>query len=243
MSTVAVVGGTRGIGAQIVRDLLSSTKHKVITLSRSVIPDAGYELPNSTRVSHVRCDLSGKDLDRESLTDSLGEQMVTHLIVCAGSGMRVATGSYLTDLEVSVARNLAPFLNALELFKDEIMSQSGSITAVSSIAAWGIQGAPIEYVATKAALNAYVKALAKALSPARVNAIAPGNVLTENSPWSKKEAEEPELLEAYLQQSTALGRLGTPTEISGIARFLLSDEASFVTGSVWVADGGQLSSR
>ena len=112
--------------------------------------------------------------------------------------------------------------------------KSGSIVTVSSM--WGQVGASCEaaYSATKGAVIAYTKALAKELGPSniRVNCVAPGVIDTEmNAHLSPEDL-------AVLADETPLGRIGTPEEAAAAIAFLASDQASFLTGQVIAPNGG-----
>ena len=117
-----------------------------------------------------------------------------------------------------------------------------SILCISSICGLAALGAPVTYSAAKAALNATVRGLARPLAAEgiRINALAPGNILFEGGTWARKLAEAPEAVAAMLARDVPLQRLGTVEEIADIAAFLASPKASFITGTVVVADGGQL---
>ena len=112
--------------------------------------------------------------------------------------------------------------------------KSGTIVTVSSM--WGQVGASCEaaYSATKGAVIAYTKALAKELGPSniRVNCVAPGVIDTEMN--ARLSAEDL----AALAEETPLGRVGTPEEAAAAITFLASDEASFLTGQVVAPNGG-----
>ena len=92
------------------------------------------------------------------------------------------------------------------------------------------------YNASKAAVHQMVKSLAVELAPKniRVNAVAPGYVMTE---LTKRGMSNPEWLPIWIN-STPIGRLGTPEEIANVMLFLASDASSYMTGSVVLADGG-----
>ena len=112
--------------------------------------------------------------------------------------------------------------------------RSGSIVTVSSM--WGQVGASCEaaYSATKGAVIAYTKALAKELGPSniRVNCVAPGVIDTDmNAHLSPEDM-------AALADETPLGRVGAPAEAAAAIAFLASDEASFITGQVLAPNGG-----
>ena len=115
-----------------------------------------------------------------------------------------------------------------------IHRKAGSIVTVSSM--WGQVGASCEaaYSATKGAVIAYTKALAKELGPSgiRVNCVAPGAIHTEmNGHLTREEL-------AALADETPLGRLGDPGEVARTIGFLASDEASFLTGQIIAPNGG-----
>jgi 3-oxoacyl-[acyl-carrier protein] reductase len=90
------------------------------------------------------------------------------------------------------------------------------------------------YGATKAAQIGFVKSLAKEVAPygITVNAVAPGFIETDI--WQSI----PEAKRANLLKSIPQGRLGRPEEVAAAIRFLLSEEASYITGSVMEIDGG-----
>ena len=114
--------------------------------------------------------------------------------------------------------------------------QGGSIILVSSIG--GLRGDAFlgAYNISKAADMQLVRGLAVELGPAniRVNAIAPGLIKTD---FARALWENPELL-ARLERSTPLGRIGAPDDIAGLAAFLASSGAHFLTGQTIVVDGG-----
>ncbi len=115
-----------------------------------------------------------------------------------------------------------------------VRQQGGNILLMSSV--WGRYGASCEaaYSASKGALIALGKALAKELGPSgiRVNTIAPGVIETDmlaQFDFADRQA---------LAEETPLGRLGKPEDVAALAAFLASDEASFITAQVIGCDGG-----
>jgi NAD(P)-dependent dehydrogenase (short-subunit alcohol dehydrogenase family) len=110
----------------------------------------------------------------------------------------------------------------------------GSIVTISSdTAMWGSPKL-LHYVTSKGAVEAFTRAMARELGPAgvRINCVAPGLLNNEAT------AGVPKAKRAWNIQNRAIQRDGTPQDIVGLVSFLLSDEASFITGQLIVADGG-----
>jgi 3-oxoacyl-[acyl-carrier protein] reductase len=110
----------------------------------------------------------------------------------------------------------------------------GRIVNVSSIA--GLAGSPgqANYAASKAGVIALTKTLAREVSRKgiTVNAIAPGLITTDLT------ADMPEKSAAYMVERIACGRTGSPEEIAATVGHICSNDASYITGSVFVVDGG-----
>lgn len=126
-----------------------------------------------------------------------------------------------------------------------LKQRGGAIVNIASVGAFN--GSPVNaaYSASKAALVSYTRTLAYAHGPdgIRVNAVAPGWVRTPMSEWEMAEAARQngttaEAEFAALTDRIALRRVAQPEEIAACCLFLASDEASFVTAAVLVADGG-----
>ncbi len=116
----------------------------------------------------------------------------------------------------------------------------GSVVAIASQLAFGGGRRNAAYIASKGAIVSLVKTAAFELAPdgIRVNAVAPGAIDTPMLNRSMARAEDPDAAREYSRNRHALKRFGRAEEIANGVVYLLSDEASFTTGSVLTIDGG-----
>jgi NAD(P)-dependent dehydrogenase (short-subunit alcohol dehydrogenase family) len=115
--------------------------------------------------------------------------------------------------------------------------RGGSMIAVASVAGYIASPGLTYYSAAKAALINFTKTVAREWAPfgPRANAIAPGWIETEMNVGARQDPS----FEEGVRSMIPLGRWGTAEEVASVARFLASDAASFMTGSVVLVDGGQ----
>jgi 3-oxoacyl-[acyl-carrier protein] reductase len=141
----------------------------------------------------------------------------------------------LEDLRTVLDRNLMTcILVCREVAPEMIPKKWGSIVNIGSVdGLWGQEKSAI-YATAKAAVHEYTRCLALLLRPhnIRVNAIAPGDVMTPR--WMASRSYDPRMA---VEEGT-LNRYGRPVEIARIVEFLVSDAASYITGQVIRADGG-----
>jgi NAD(P)-dependent dehydrogenase (short-subunit alcohol dehydrogenase family) len=126
-----------------------------------------------------------------------------------------------------------------------LRQRGGAIVNVASVAAFNASPASTSYAASKAAVVSYTRSLAYAhgADGIRANAVAPGWVRTPMSDDELRLAAETNRTSVGLESRAieariALGRMARPCEIAPCCLFLASDDASFVTGAILVADGG-----
>ncbi len=229
MSTIVVTGGSRGIGAATVR-YFAEQGHRVWFLYEKA-HEAARQVARETGATALCCDVA----DPQAVADcfrQIGDLDI--LVCCAGichyGLMSQLPGDVWDRLFAVNVKGIYHCVNAaMPAF---LAKQSGSIVTVSSM--WGQVGASCEaaYSATKGAVIALTKALAKELGPSgvRVNCVAPGVILTDMCTGL-----EPEVLEG-LAQDTPLGRNGSPQEVAQAIGYLA--QAEFVTGQVLPVNGG-----
>jgi 3alpha(or 20beta)-hydroxysteroid dehydrogenase len=147
--------------------------------------------------------------------------------------------------QVIDVNQIGPFLGTKAVVPSMTRAGGGSIVNVSSTNGLNATVDTIAYTATKWALRGMTKAMAMELGPLgiRVNSVHPGGIDTEmlNPSGGQTGVSADELAARFA--GMPLGRIGQATEIAYLALFLASDEASYSTGSEFVADGGMLAGR
>lgn len=236
-----ITGGSRGIGAAIVRAAAAEGAAVAINYHRSEAAAGklvGELQAQGTRVIAVRADVSiAAQVESmfEQVEDNLGP--VDWLINNAGISLR----SLLQDTsenqwdELMGVNFKGAFLCIRRALPAMIRRRSGAIVNIASI--WGQQGAAFEsvYAASKGGLIALTRSLAAEIGPSgiRVNALAPGPIDTD---MLRTEMTRSEL--ADLAGEIPLGRLGQPEDVAAACMFLLSKKASYINGQVITVDGG-----
>ena len=235
MRSVLITGGSRGIGAELVR-AFSNAGYRVAFTYKSSIREAD-SLASSHGALAIRADSEIPEEIDNAVLLAIRELGGVDVLI---NNAAISSFSLLSDLSLdewdrTLAVNLtAPFLYSKAVIPYMVSKKSGRIINISSI--WGLVGSSCEahYSATKAGLIGLTKALAKELGPSgiTVNAIAPGVINTEMNASLGEEA-----LRA-LADETPLMRIGEASEVARAVLFLASDGASFITGDVMNVSGG-----
>ena len=227
-----VTGGSRGIGGAIVKEL-ALREYEVFYFSRSA---NGEKLPHT---HHIAVDMSdSEDIDKALARFSEMSETVDVLVNNAGitrDGLLMRMSSDAWDQVMSV--NLRSVYQVSQYISRIMMKKRrGSIISISSIVGLTGNGGQANYAASKAAVIGFSKSIAKELSARniRVNVIAPGFIATQMS-----DAIPENIREKFVEQ-IPMKRIGTVEEISKVAAFLASDDASYITGQVITVDGGMV---
>lgn len=157
-----------------------------------------------------------------------------------GAGINIMKPLLYTDLEdlqkTFTINYFSAVLFAKKVAEKMVRQGNGVIVNVSSIGSMGHQPGGACYDASKAALNQFTISIAQELAPfgIRVNAVAPSPM---NTPMF---AQMPEKTQKNLVKSVALKRPAEPDEVVSLISFLVSDEASYITGQIIRVDGGSV---
>ena len=237
MKTALITGGTKGIGKAIALEFLQRGYEVVINYhSDEAAALATQEEFNEQGYCPVlmRADVSDEVQVRAMFVDffSIYERLDVLVNNAGISKIKVIQDTTAADWDRMFAVNMkGAYLCSREVV-DNMIGMGGCIINIGSI--WGEVGASCEvaYSATKGALIAFTKALAKELAPSkvRVNCVSPGVIDTPmNSHLSDSEMEE-------LINSIPVGRIGTPEDVAKACAYLA--EADYVTGEILSVGGG-----
>jgi NAD(P)-dependent dehydrogenase (short-subunit alcohol dehydrogenase family) len=236
--TAIVTGASRGIGLAIAQQLADAGANVVVTARKQESADA------------AAAQIGGKALGvgahavEEDAAKRCVDLTLDHFggidILVNNAGTNPAYGPLIEQDHARFAKTFdvnlwAPLLWTSLAVRAWMAEHGGAVVNMASIG--GMHQSPLMgmYNATKAALIHVTKQLALELSPrVRVNAVCPGVVRTRLAEALWKDHEQ------ALSASTALGRIGEPADVASAVAFLVSDEASWITGETLVLDGGQL---
>ncbi len=239
---VVVTGATRGIGKGIAK-VFAGAGARVLIVGRDadVAKAAVTELSaGGAEVSHVLADVSRRE-DCERIAATATERLGGIDVLCANAGIfPAATLAEMTDENIDevLGTNLKGTILSVQACLGPLAASGRGRVILTSSITGPITGFPgwAHYGASKAGQLGFLRtaAIELAASGITVNAVLPGNIVTEGLD------ELGEDYQAQMSASIPLRRLGTVEEIGYTALFLATDEAGYITGQTIVVDGGQV---
>lgn len=229
MKFALITGGSRGIGAAAVRAFCAAGYETAFFYEKN--ETAASAVAEETGARAIRCDVADEAAVRAAFEKLPPVQVLVNNAGICGSGLIQQLPGDVWDRLFAV--NVKGVRNCVSAaLPGMLQSQSGCIVNVASM--WGETGAAYEtaYSATKGAVIALTKALARELGPSgiRVNAVSPGVIDTDmNRCYSEADIEA-------LREETPLGTTGTPAQVADAVLWLA--QAEFVTGQILPVNGG-----
>lgn len=236
-AVVLVTGSASGIGGATVEEFArcNSIVYGV---------DRMYETENQTEKSITQLPLDVRDQDQfRGIVELIleREDRIDVLVNAAGIGDPRSFNSTTRDhLDEMMAVNFRGVWNGCQAVLPELLDSQGSIVNVVSIVASVGANGYAGYAASKGAVLSMTRSLAAELGShgTRVNAVSPGTIQTPRTVEHSQEIFDSDH-DPRLPNHIPLERIGQPDEVANCIRFLASDEASYVTGSEMVVDGGR----
>lgn len=245
-SPVIVTGGASGIGLASAQALAAVGRPVALwDIDGDKAAQAAREISDAHGTPAI-----GIAIDLRDLHNIEPALTATRQAIGAPGGLVHAAGVVDTDSldgmtaqswDSGIAIHLRSLAFITQAIRADLAARSGSaIVAIASInATLGHAANPI-YSAAKGGILSLVRSLADrlAMDGIRINSVSPGQILT---PMMRPAVDA--LPDGYFERRILMGRLGEPQEVARVVRFLLSDEASYITASEIVVDGGNISSQ
>ena len=235
-----VTGGSRGIGAAIVRSLAEEGASVIFTYISS--PEKAEALVSELKsqgrtVKAVKANTASQDEINAAISAATAEGNIDILVNSAGLFITGAIHDEIADLEALRQQWEVNVLGVAHTVRSILpkMNDGGRIITIGSTGAGRSPYPGVgDYSATKAALAAYTRSWARDLGHRNitVNIIQPGLINTDMNP-----SDGP--FSANMLQAVALGRYGEPKDIGVAVSFLASSDAQYITGATLNVDGGQ----
>ncbi|TCK99977.1 meso-butanediol dehydrogenase/(S,S)-butanediol dehydrogenase/diacetyl reductase [Shimia isoporae] len=229
-----VTGGRSGIGAAIAA-CLAEKGVRVFTAQRgkdavNEAIEADFLRPQEPE--HVIGEVIRRAGRLDMLVNNAG-------LMREGTALETSVEDWTDTLQLNLT---APFM-LIKHALPHLIEAKGGIVNIGSIEGLGSNPRHPAYCASKGGIHALTRAIAvdHGADDVRCNAIAPGWIDTELNTAFVESLGDPAAFRAEIGSLHPVGRTGKPEEIGALARWLLSDEAAFVTGQVWTVDGGRMS--
>lgn len=237
--SVVITGGSSGIGLAAAQRIVAEGGSVLITGSNAARLEAAR---GRCPEAHTLVNDAARPEAAQALADEAARLFGTVDAVFLNAG--VGAAAPLGQLTPELYRQLMDLNVGGVLFGTQalapILRDGGAILITASIAKDKGMPASALYSATKGAVRSLVRGFARELAPRRirVNALSPGPIATDFFNRLGLPEEHASTIEQHIAASNPLGRMGTSEEAAAVALFLLSEEASYVTGADYFVDGG-----
>ena len=244
-----ITGGAMGIGKGVVRVFLEQGATVHIFDYSDEIENTLQEFINEGYVNKVfghQIDLRKKDLIEKAVQNILEKEGTIDILINVAGVAKLTkfeeTPDDIRDFQLDI--NIKGVWNTTQVvIPTMIKNNKGSIVNLSSVTGNMVADAgEVAYATTKAAVKGFTKGIAAeyATRNIRCNSILPGYIMTPMVHGIAKDsnANDPQSVIDGIAGGIPMGRLGTPEEVGELAAFLASDEASYLTGTEFVIDGG-----
>ncbi|MGL4636978.1 MAG: SDR family oxidoreductase [Beijerinckiaceae bacterium] len=243
-----VTGGSRGIGAAVARKAAKAGFDVAINYAsdKAAAENVARDVRAAGRKALIVRANVASEADVAAMFNTIDKELgrITHLVNNAGitgksSRLEAANAAVIRDcIDINVTGAIFVAQAAIARLSTKSGGQGGSIVNISSVAATlGSSGDYVWYAASKGAIDSLTVGLSKELAAdgIRVNAVSPGLIDTEIHDKSSQDAARVERYKPMIP----MGRIGTADEIADAVLYLLSDEASYVTGANLRVGGGR----
>ena len=234
---VFITGSSSGIGFQLAKKYLNDG-YEVIINSNNLsklkqaskkLNECDYYLGDITKISKIK-----------KIINSIKEKHKNiDILICNYGNSNFKKND--DDIEHAINHNFLSSVNTInESIK--ILRKQSKIICISSICGIeNIAGAPVGYSIAKNSLNTYVKLVSTKFSKKdiSINAVAPGNIMFEGSLWQKKIKIKPKSTKKYIKENVPSNKFGTIEDIYSICNTISNNKTNYITGSIFIVDGGQ----
>jgi 3-oxoacyl-[acyl-carrier protein] reductase len=241
---VLITGGARGIGLEIARQFAKEgAMVSLLDFNKETLSAAVEELKTISGVNGFEVDVSDRGSVDKAITGAEKIQAIDILVNNAG----IASETPFLQIEETewkriIDINLTGMFNVAQIVCRQMVKRKNGVV-INMASKNGIDGefGYAHYNASKGGIIMLTKTMALELAHLgiRVNAVCPGYIQTPMS----MEIDSPEFTAGFVDRYIPLNRPGTTKEIASIFLFLASDDSSFITGQVIIADGGQLAGQ
>ena len=237
-----VTGGTTGIGKAIAQELAKSGFN--IAINYRTETEEMQELKKEIEANNVKCLFVKADISKFEETEKMAKEIIENFekidvlvnnagVTKDGLIMRMKEDAFKQVIDINlvgtfnVTRNIVPYM---------VKQRSGKIINIASVVGIVGNAGQSNYSASKAGIIGFTKSLAKELSSRNilVNAVAPGFIETKMTDILNETVKE-----SILSQ-IPLGRMGTPSDVANVVKFLSEEDSSYITGQVINIDGGMV---